>query len=178
MLDTPEQPDLPARTVLESMPRLFVALAVSARIHTRKRRKPLKARRRFLGLLFAAALSAGAAVVPLSAAHATTGYYTMQLSPASAAIQAGDTTSITVSFHASRHLRHLRLDLSVSGLPSGVTASFSPATPRIGGTSTLTLTAAPSSSAGAVALTVNAITIDPSDPIGTSTAFDLTVNAP
>ncbi len=89
MLDTPEQPDLPARTVLESMPRLFVALAVSARIHTRKRRKPLKARRRFLGLLFAAALSAGAAVVPLSAAHATTGYYTMQLSPASAAIQAG-----------------------------------------------------------------------------------------
>src|SRR6266566_2891033 len=166
MLDTPEQPDLPARTVLESMPRLFVALAVSARIHTRKRRKPLKARRRFLGLLFAAALSAGAAVVPLSAAHATTGYYTMQLSPASAAI------------HASRHLRHLRVDLSVSGLPSGVTASFSPATPRIGGTSTLTLTAAPSSSAGAVALTVNAITIDPSDPIGPSTGFDLTVNAP
>ncbi len=178
MLDTPEQPDLPARTVLESMPRLFVALAVSARIHTRKRRKPLKARRRFLGLLFAAALSAGAAVVPLSAAHATTGYYTMQLSPAAAAIQAGDTTSITVSFHASRSLRHTRVDLSVSGLPSGVTASFSPATPRIGGTSTLTLTAAPSSSAGAVALTVNAITIDPSDPIGTSTAFDLTVNAP
>ena len=177
MLDTPEQPDLPARTVLESMPRLFVALAVSARIHTRKRRKPLKARRRFLGLLFAAALSAGAAVVPLSAAHATTGYYTMQLSPAAAAIQAGDTTSITVSFHASRHLRHLRVDLSVSGLPSGVTASFSPATPRIGGTSTLTFTAAPSSPAALSAVTVTAITAS-SDPIGTSTAFDLTINAP
>jgi len=49
----------------------------------------MKYRRRFLGLLFAAALSAGAAVVPLSAAHAITSYYTMQLSPASATIQAG-----------------------------------------------------------------------------------------
>ena len=105
-------------------------------------------RRSLLGLLFAAAMSATAAVVPAAAAHAAPGYtYTMQLSPASATVQAGTTTTTTISFHASRGLYGTAVDLSVSGLPTGVTASFSPATPRIGGRARLTLTTAPSSPA-------------------------------
>lgn len=54
------------------------------------------------------------------------------------------------------------------------TAVFSPAQPRLSGTSTLTLTATPSSPAGAAAVTVTAITLS-TDPIGTSTGLDLTI---
>ena len=139
----------------------------------------MKYRRSFLGLLFAAAMST-APVMPLAAAHAATRpataatSYTMELSPASATVRAGQTTTTTISFSASRRLYRTPVDLGVSGLPSGVTASFSPATPRIGCTSTLTLTAAPSSAAGIFALTVTAIT-ESTDPIGTSTTFDLTI---
>lgn len=67
--------------------------------------------------------------------------------------------------------------LSVSGLPSGVTASFSPSTATIGGRSVLTLTAAPSSAAGAFTATVTAMTLS-SDPIGTTTPLGLTISAP
>ena len=141
----------------------------------------MKYRRGFLGLLFAAAMST-AALMPATAAYAATSaaaattYYTMQLSPASATVQAGQTTTTTISFSASRRLYSTPVDLSVSGPPNGVTASFSPATPRIGYTSTLTLTAAPSSAAGTSVLTVTAIT-ESTDPIGTSTTFDLTIKA-
>jgi hypothetical protein len=141
----------------------------------------MKHRRSLLGLLFAAAMSA-ATVMPVAAAHAATSAataatsYTMELSPASATIRAGRTTTTTISFSASRRLYSTPVDLSVSGLPSGVTASFSPATPRIGCTSTLTLTAAPSSAGGMFVLTVTAIT-ESTDPIGTSTTFDLTINS-
>ncbi len=141
----------------------------------------MKHRHGFLGLLFAAAMSA-AAVMPVAAAHAATSaattatYYTMKLSPASATVRAGQTTTTTITFSASRRLSGTAVDLSVSDLPSGVTASFSPATPRIGWTSTLTLTAAPSSAAGMFVLTVTAIT-ESTDPIGTSTTFGLTINS-
>jgi ABC-type oligopeptide transport system substrate-binding subunit len=141
----------------------------------------MKHRRSFLGLLFAAAMSA-AAVMPAAAAHAATSvattatYYTMELSPASATVRPGHKTTTTISFSASRRLYGTAVDLSVNGLPSGVTASFSPATPRIGCTSTLTLTAAPSSAAGVFVLAVTAIT-ESTDPIGTSTTFDLTINS-
>jgi hypothetical protein len=94
----------------------------------------MKHRRSFLGLLFAAAMSA-AAVMPAAAAHAATSvattatYYTMELSPASATVRPGHKTTTTISFSASRRLYGTAVDLSVNGLPSGVTASFSPATP-------------------------------------------------
>jgi hypothetical protein len=148
----------------------------------------MKFRRRLFGLLFAAALPMAAALLPCPAANAAAVNaaavdasvpaeygYTMELSPPSATIHAGGTTRITVSFHADRHLYGTPVDLSVSGLPDGVTASVSPRTPRIGGTAKLTFTTASSSPAGPFALTVTAITLS-SDPIGTSTPFALTIS--
>jgi len=104
-------------------------------------------------------------------------YYTMRLSPSSVMVRAGYRTSITVSFHATTDLYGTPVALSVSGLPGGVTASFSPRTATIGGRSVLTLTAAPSSAAGAFAATVTAITLS-SDPIGTSAPLGLTISTP
>ena len=69
------------------------------------------------------------------------------------------------------------MDLSVSGLPSGVTASFAPPTATIGGRAVLTLTAAPSSVAGTSAVTVTAMT-ESSDPIGTTAPLGLTIGTP
>ncbi len=104
-------------------------------------------------------------------------YYTMQLSPSSVTLRAGYRTRITVSFRAPAYLYGTPVTLSVSGLPSGVTASFSPATAVIGGRAVLTLTAAPSSAGGASAATVTAMT-ESSDPIGTTTPLGVTVGAP
>ncbi len=138
----------------------------------------MTSRRRFLGLLAAAAAATAMAAAPAAAAHAaTTTTYRMRLSATSATVQAGDTTTTTISFDASRRLYHTRVDLSVTGLPNGVTASFSPPTPQIGHESTLTFTTAASSPPSAAVVTITAIT-ESSDPIGTSTTFDLTINAP
>jgi hypothetical protein len=104
-------------------------------------------------------------------------YYTMRLSPSSVTVQAGHRTRIIISFRAPADLYGTAVTLSVSGLPSGVTASFSPPAATIGGLSVLTLTAAPSSAAGAFAATVTAMTLS-SDPIGTSTPLGLTISAP
>jgi hypothetical protein len=104
-------------------------------------------------------------------------YYTMQLSPSSVTVRAGHRTKITISFQATTDLHGTPVALSVSGLPNGITASFSPRTATIGGRSALTLTAAPSSAAGVSAVTVTAITLS-SDPIGTSTPLGLTISTP
>ena len=104
-------------------------------------------------------------------------YYTMRLSPSSVAVRAGHRTRITVSFQAATDLYGTPVALSVSGLPGGVTASFSPSTAVIGGRSVLTLTAAPTSAAGAFAATVTAMRLS-SDPIGTSAPLGLTISAP
>ena len=104
-------------------------------------------------------------------------YYTRALSPSSVTVRAGHRTRIAVSFQATADLYGTPVALSVSGLPSGVTASFSPRTALIGGRAVLTLTAAPSSAAGAFAVTVIAITLS-SDPIGTSAPLGLTIGAP
>ena len=104
-------------------------------------------------------------------------YYTMQLSPSPVTVRAGHRNRITVSFQATTDLYGTPVALSVSGLPGGVTASFSPRTATIGGRSVLTLTAAPSSTAGSSAVTVTAITLS-TDPIGTSAPLGLTISAP
>ena len=118
--------------------------------------------------------------------HATSGvhavpspdsYYTMQLSPSSVTVRPGYRTRIIISFQATADLYGTPVALSASGLPSGVTASFSPSTATIGGRAVLTLTATSSTAAGAFAVTVTAITVS-SDPIGTSTPLGLTVSAP
>jgi hypothetical protein len=104
-------------------------------------------------------------------------YYTMRLSPSSVAVRAGHRTRIIISFRAAADLYGTPVALSVSGLPGDVTASFSPSTAVIGGRSILTLTATPSSAAGAFAATVTAMTLS-SDPIGTSAPLGLTISAP
>jgi len=120
---------------------------------------------------------ASAHVTGVHAAPAPGDYYTMQLSPSSVTVRPGYRTRITVSFQAPADLDGTPVTLSTSGLPSGVTASFSPRTPTIGGRAVLTLTAASSTAPGAFAATVTAITVS-SDPIGTSTPLGLTVSAP
>ena len=104
-------------------------------------------------------------------------YYTMRLSPSPVTVRAGHRTRITISFQAVADLHGTPAALSVSGLPGGVTASFSPSTAAIGGRSVLTLTAAPSSASGTFAATVTAMTLS-SDPIGTSAPLGLTISAP
>jgi hypothetical protein len=100
--------------------------------------------------------------------------YTMDLSSASATVQAGRTTTTLISFEAEPYLAGTRVALSAIGLPSGVTARFVPREPRLSGASVLLLTTSSSTPAGAAAITITAITIS-SDPIGTSTTFGLTV---
>jgi len=104
-------------------------------------------------------------------------YYTMRLSPPSVTIRAGHRTRITISFQAATDLYGTPVTLSVSGLPAGVTASFSPSAVAIGDRSVLTLTAANSSAAGAFEATVMAMTLS-SDPIGTTTPLGLIISAP
>jgi hypothetical protein len=105
--------------------------------------------------------------------------YTMRLSATSATVQPGAATTTVISFDAPRRLYGYRVDLSASGLPAGVTASFSPRRPLVSGHSTLTLTSASSAPAGASTITAGAIVnLFSSDPIGTSTTFDLTINTP
>jgi len=113
----------------------------------------------------------------IPAAPSPDSYYTMRLSPSSVAVRAGHRTRITISFHAAADLYGTPVALSISSLPGGVTASFSPSTAVIGGRSILTLTATPSSAAGAFAATVTAMTLS-SDPIGTSAPLGLTISAP
>ena len=103
-------------------------------------------------------------------------YYTMRLSPSSVTVRAGYRTRIIVSFQAPADLYGTAVALSVTGLPSDVTSSFSPSTATIGGRSVLTLTAATSRAAGAFEATVTAMTLS-SDPIGTSAPLGLTISA-
>ena len=126
------------------------------------------------------ASQAAATVSVTSHAHSAPSpdtYYTMRLSPSSVTVRPGHRTRISISFRATTGLYGTIVALSVSGLPSSVTASFSAPTATIGGRSVLTLTAAPASAAGAFAVTVTAMTLS-SDPIGTSTPLSLTISAP
>ena len=112
----------------------------------------------------------------MHSAPSSDSYYTMRLSPSSVTVRAGHRTRITISFQAVADLYGTPVALSVSGLPGGVTASFSPSTAAIGGHPVLTLTAATSSAAGAFEATVTAMTLS-SDPIGTATPLGLTISA-
>jgi len=132
-------------------------------------------RRRILGWLFAATLTVSTAVLLGSPASAAT-RYTMRLGPTAGTIRAGEATTTTVSFRVSRRRYGVPVGLSVNDLPDGAVASFSPATPVLPGTSTLTLTTMRSSRVGTFTVTVVAIT--QSDPIGTSATFKLTIGPP
>jgi hypothetical protein len=128
----------------------------------------------------ALASPAGANTGVTSGVHAVPApdsYYTMRLSRSSVAVRAGHQARIAISFLAPAALYGVPVALSVSGLPSGVTASFSPSTVAIGGHAILTLTAAPSLAAGTFAVTVTAMSLS-SDPIGTTAPLSLTLGTP
>jgi len=112
-----------------------------------------------------------------ASAQETDTYYKIHLTSTSATVQPGGATTTVITFDASRRLYGAPVDLSISGLPDGVTASFSPLQPRVGGFSTLTLTTTSSSAPGAFTVTIGAIiNLFPSDPIGDTTTFGLTSN--
>jgi hypothetical protein len=126
---------------------------------------------------FASQAAPPANVTSSHSAPSPDSYYTMRLNPSPVTIRAGHRTKISISFRAPADLHGTPVTLSVSGLPGGVTASFSPPAAAIGGRSILTLTAAPSTAAGVSEATVTAMTLS-SDPIGTSSPLGLTISAP
>jgi hypothetical protein len=128
-------------------------------------------------LLAVSVAVAAFAAVPARAASGSEYRYSMHLSVSAATVAPGGATKTVITFEASRRLYGLPVDLSVTGLPAGATATFTPPRPRVGGHSTLTVTTAPATPAGAATITVSAIiNLDSSDPIGTTAPFDLTVS--
>jgi len=77
----------------------------------------------------------------------------ISISPASNTVAAGGSVPYTVTTSALNGSTQ-SITLSVSGLPAGVTGSFSPATVTAGGSSTLTLTAASTAAAATATFTV------------------------
>ncbi|MET7426467.1 M28 family peptidase [Dactylosporangium sp. NPDC005555] len=79
--------------------------------------------------------------------------FTLSLSPSAASVPPGGSTTTTVSTQLTSGSAQT-VALSVSGLPSGATAAFSPASVQSGGTSTLTIGTAAGTPAGTYTLTV------------------------
>ena len=93
------------------------------------------------------------ATVSITISSQTPPDFTIAVSPASASVAAGSSTSYSVSTTAVNGSTQ-SIALSVSGLPSGVTGSFSPATVTAGSTSTLTIAAATTAAAGTTTFSV------------------------
>ncbi|MDI1464753.1 M4 family metallopeptidase [Catellatospora sp. KI3] len=79
--------------------------------------------------------------------------FSLTVGPGSGSVQRGASVTTTVST-ATTSGSAQTVNLTASGLPSGVTASFSPSSVTSGGSSTLTLTASASAATGSAAITV------------------------
>lgn len=79
--------------------------------------------------------------------------FSMALNPASGTVQQGASATTTVATAVSTGTAQ-QVTLTASGLPAGVTASFSPATVQSGQSSTLTLTASSSAAPGSSTVVV------------------------
>jgi hypothetical protein len=97
--------------------------------------------------------------------------FTLQAAPSYVTLSPGGTTTTTVTV-VSEFGFSGSVNLGIAGLPTGVTASFSPTTTS--GTSTLTLTATASATAANDVLTINGI----SGGISANATVNLTVAAP
>ena len=97
--------------------------------------------------------------------------FTLSATPASLGITQGTMGSSTITVNPINGFSG-SVNLSISGLPSGVTASFNPPSPT--SASTLTLTAASNAATGTVTLTVTGT----SGTLTRATSITLTVNAP
>ncbi len=92
-------------------------------------------------------------VVAVTVIAAQPADFTLSLSPSSLSVTQGSSATTTVSTSALGGFNS-SVSLSASGLPSGVTASFSPASVSTPGNSTLTLTASSTATAGTVSVTI------------------------
>jgi subtilisin-like proprotein convertase family protein len=79
--------------------------------------------------------------------------FSISINPTSASVNAGSSVTYTVNTAVLSGTAET-INLSVTGLPAGVTGSFSPASVTAGGSSTLTLTAAATAGAGTTSFTV------------------------
>ncbi|MFD0884884.1 M28 family peptidase [Streptosporangium algeriense] len=96
--------------------------------------------------------------------------YSLSVSPSSATVQAGSSTTTTLSTQLVSGSSQT-VSLSASGAPSGTTVSFSPSTVGTPGNSTVTISTSPSTPTGTYTITLNG-----SATSGTkSTSFRLTV---
>ncbi|GAA2041420.1 hypothetical protein GCM10009839_49840 [Catenulispora yoronensis] len=112
--------------------------------------------------------------VPAQSGEATctgtpTSDFSVSVNPSSGSVAQGGTVSTTVSTAVTTGSAQ-QVTLTASGLPSGVTASFNPATVTAGQSSTLTLSASSGAATGSKAVTVTGTA-----PSGTHTA-SYTVN--
>src|SRR5689334_4819650 len=101
-------------------------------------------------------------------------YYALRLNPLDPHLGAGQTATVTIAFRAGHRLYGVPVELSLTGLPAGVTATFNPQTPRIGERTTLSLSTSAGFPKGRFTVSVTAITIS-SDPIGTTAPLILTM---
>ncbi|MBY8844377.1 carbohydrate binding domain-containing protein [Streptomyces sp. SP2-10] len=97
--------------------------------------------------------------------------FSVSLSPATASVDPGGSTTASVRTSVTAGSAQT-VDLAVSGAPSGVTTSLSPASVTAGGTATLTVKAAASTTPGTYPLTVTGT----AGPTRHSASFTLTVN--
>jgi len=94
------------------------------------------------------------ALEPFTSGTSTPGNdFSLSDSPASASVAAGASTTSTISTAVTSGSAE-SVALTASGLPTGVTAAFSPASVTSGSSSTLTLTASGSAAAGTYPITV------------------------
>lgn len=110
----------------------------------------------------------GMQIVP----HAAPPDFGIGISPASRTVTAGNPASYTVTTTAQNGFSGT-VTLSASGLPSGATASFSPATITGGGTATMTVATASGTTAGTSTVTVSGA----SGSLAHTTSATLVVNA-
>ena len=99
------------------------------------------------------AVSVGAQSGEAQCSSAPSNDFSLAVSPAAGSVARGSSVSTTVTTATTAGSAQT-VTLGATGLPSGVTASFSPATVTSGGSSTLTLTASASAATGAKAVTV------------------------
>jgi len=108
--------------------------------------------------------------VPLTVTAASAGDYSLSAGPSSISVVQGGTGASTITVSPTNGFTGA-VSLSASGLPSGVTASFSPASTT--GTSVLTLTALSAATVGTATVTVTGV----SGSLTHTTTIPVTVSA-
>ena len=119
-----------------------------------------------------AATGSHTAVLSLTVTSAPASDFSISVSPASASVTAGSGASATVSTAVTSGSAQ-SVTLGASGLPSGATASFSPASVTAGSSSTLTISTSSSTPAGTYTVTITGT----GSTATHSTAFSLTVTS-